>query len=247
MKSNLPTSLNRLPPHLRELLREFCFSTPADLVNFLAFLLTGVLVNHFVSRGKPLALIDGNQPGVGKTLLGQITSWLFSGAAANLIHYTRDDEELAKRLGAEIQDRSQSVILIDNAKTVAGQAISSPVLEANVLAPKINIRRLGKSELIERENSLLWALTSNQTQVSQDLITRALPIRLEYEGNPGRRRFARDPVEYARRYRIQILAELYGLVDYWNQAGRLPEAPLRILEPVHRRDSDDLWLPGTAD
>jgi hypothetical protein len=220
-----PTSANdpieRLPRHLRALLSGFCFSGPADVANTLAFALTGVLSNHFLDGGKPLALVDGNQPGVGKTLLMRSIGVVTDGGDPRLIHYTADDEELQKRICATLRPGTQSMIIVDNAKSSTGTPVSSPALEANSVAPEISLRILGVSQNYTRPNDCLWTVTMNQTRVSPDLVSRGLPIRLAYTGDPGKRKFGRaDPIRYAREHRTEILAELFGFVARWNQAGR---------------------------
>ena len=63
----------------------------------------------------------------------------------------------------------------------------------------------------------------NDTRTSPDLVSRGLPVRLHYEGDPGRRRFpGPDPIAYALEHRAEILGELAGMVVSWNQAGRPP-------------------------
>ena len=88
---------DRIPPKLRKLLDGFCFRTLADRVNAVALLLTGLLVNHFIGPGKPIWLIDGNQPGTGKTLLVRTNGMVLDGVEPRVLHYTPDDEELQKR------------------------------------------------------------------------------------------------------------------------------------------------------
>lgn len=87
-------AIERLPPHLASLLGGFCFRADADLANTLGFLLTGILINHFVVGGKPIALIDGNQPSLGKSLLIRVIGAVVDGDDPRLIHFTADDEEL---------------------------------------------------------------------------------------------------------------------------------------------------------
>jgi hypothetical protein len=217
----------RLPHHLGALLGDFCFAALADLVNAIAAMLTGLLMVLFVSVGKAVALLDGNQPGVGKTLLVRVTGIVLDGIDPELIHYTPDDEELAKRICATLRGSAQSVLLIDNAKVKAGGSVSSPVIEANSMAAKISLRILGVSANYVRPNDLLWFLTMNDTKTSPDLVSRGLPIRFTYEGNPRERDFqGRDPLAYAREHRTEILGELMGMVMLWNQAGR-PEGSRR--------------------
>ncbi|MBP3956855.1 hypothetical protein J8F10_16405 [Gemmata sp. G18] len=213
--------VERLPPHLNRLLSGFCFRDAADSANALALLITGVLVNHFVEGGKPVALIDGTQPGLGKTLLVRVIGMVLDGVDPRPIHYTPDDEELQKRICATLRPNRQSVVLIDNAKSPTGTPISSPAVEANSMAPEISLRILGVSQNYVRPNDAIWALTMNQTRVSPDLVSRGLPIRLEYIGDPARRAFGRaDPIAYARTHRPEILAELFGFVVRWTQQGR---------------------------
>ena len=82
--------------------------------------------------GKAVVLLDGNQPGLGKTLLARVIGIILDGIDPQLIHYTPDDEELAKRICATLRGSPQSVLLIDNAKVKAGGAVTSPVIEANI-------------------------------------------------------------------------------------------------------------------
>ena len=215
------TPLDRLPPLLRELLGDFCFREAADLTNYLGLLLTGLLTNHFLTVLKALALIDGNQPGVGKTLLMRVLGILLDGVDPHLIHYTPDEEEIQKRICATLRPARQSVLVIDNAKQPSGTPISSPAIEANSMAPEISLRILGVSENFVRPNDVIWSLTMNQTKVSPDLMSRGLPIRLAYDGPPESRVFTGpDPIGFARDNRLGILAELAGFVVRWNQAGR---------------------------
>lgn len=224
----LPTNMStagpardRLPPRLRELLRDFCLQADADVANVVGLMLTAILMLHFVSQGKPICLLDANQPSTGKTLLALTIGQVFDGRVPRVTSYSADDEELGKRVCATLRDNPQSQVVIDNAKVQVGTAISSPFIEANSTAPVISLRILGQSATFERPNDLLWFLTMNGTQASPDIVSRCLPIRFRYEGDPGRRDFGgRDPVEFAKQHRVEILGELAGMVVHWTQAGR---------------------------
>lgn len=215
------TALDRLPRHLRALLGGFCFCSCADVTNALAMLLTGLLANHFVEPGKGVFLIDGNQPGLGKTLLVRVAGIVLDGTDPWPISYAADDEELLKRICALLRGSLQSLVLVDNAKATTGGVISSPAIEANSMAPTVALRILGRSATIDRPNDLLWVLTMNDTRVSPDLASRGVPIRLAYEGRAENRTFpGPGPLCYARRHRLEILGELAGMVVGWDQAGR---------------------------
>jgi hypothetical protein len=214
-------AIERLPPYLGRLLGDFCFKEDADVANTVAVLITGLAVTNFITNGKPVVLLDGNQPGLGKTLLVRVIGMVLDGVDPRLIHYTVEEEELQKRICATLRGGSQSQLLIDNAKGKAETAISSPVIEANSMAAEISLRILGKSENYTRPNDVLWYITMNNTKASSDLVSRGLPIRQHYEGDPGDRDFGqRNPLRYAREHRQEILGELAGMIVRWNQRGR---------------------------
>ncbi|HKM52801.1 MAG TPA: hypothetical protein VJY33_05270, partial [Isosphaeraceae bacterium] len=93
----LATALGRLPLRLAELLGEFAWRSEADLVNAVAALLTGLLSNHFVDEPHPIVVIDGNQSGIGKTLLAQCMGRVLDGIEPARISLA-GDEELEKKL-----------------------------------------------------------------------------------------------------------------------------------------------------
>jgi hypothetical protein len=207
-------ALEGLPPHLRRLLQDFCWASDADLANAVGLLLTGLLANHFVDDAKPVVILDGNQRGVGKTLLCQVVGRVLDGVEPRRLPLVRD-EELEKKLCAAIKDGSSSVLFFDNVRT----RIESALIEANALSPVLSFRILGKNENVTRPNTFLWLITSNQASGTEDLISRAMPIRLRYEGNPRQRTFREEPLAYATRRRQEILSELAGLVLRWKEAG----------------------------
>jgi hypothetical protein len=212
---------DRLPPHLHELFRDFCFKSDADLVNAVGALLTGMLVGVFVEDGKAINLLDGNRPSLGKTLFVRAMGIILDGVDPEPIRFTDDDDELEKKICATLRGNCKSALLIDNAKVRGGGAVNSVVIETNCTAPVVSLRILGRSANFVRPNDLVWSLTMNQTRTSADLLSRSLPIRFHYDGDPDLREFdERNPREYARRYRCEILGELAGMVAHWNQLGR---------------------------
>jgi hypothetical protein len=207
-------TIDRLPPYTRGLFKEFCWGGEADLSNAVALLLTGFLANHFVDDPKPVAILDGNQRGVGKTLLVQAVGRVLDGIEPRRLPLARD-EELEKKLGAALHESRSGIFFFDNVQT----RIQSALIEANALSPVLSFRILGRSANITRPNDYLWVITSNQTSGTEDLISRGLPIRLHYEGNPRERSFITNLLDYVTRYRLEILGELAGMVLRWKQAG----------------------------
>jgi hypothetical protein len=217
--------LDRLPPGLRRLVKDFCFATPADLVAAVAMLLTGVLMNHLVAPGKPVFLVNGNQRGLGKTLLAEVVGVILDGDEPPLLHYTEDEDELGKRLGAKIKSGSlHSLLFFDNQKGLIGGRL----LESLALASRVSVRRMKCNEDISRSNDFLWIFTANSARATPDMASRGVLLQLHYEGDP-RQRFVGTGIEgealkrYARQNRTQILGELLGMVIRWRDMA-MPKA-----------------------
>ena len=207
---------------MREVFRNFCFKTPADLANAVGALLTPLVIEHVIDTGKPIGVVDGNQPGIGKTLLSRCMAAVLDGCETDMIAYTPDNEEMEKRLCSTIRSRRSSILLIDNAKRPGGGEISSPAIEANACAPEFNFRILGTSRAFRGRNIMFWLITMNDAKLGPDLVSRCLPIQLNYEGSAEKRAFdGPEPFEFALGHRPELLAELYGIVLYWLQHRRL--------------------------
>ncbi len=212
-------ALDRLPAQWRELLQDFPFESDADLVNYLSLVLTAILIDRFEDGQKPLAIFNGNQPGVGKTTLAQIIGVLADGQTPNLMNYTSDENEFTKRLSATIRDPERTVVIIDNIR-VEDRNIGSPTLESQAVSPRISVRELGQSRNIERNNDLLFLLTANGARLNPDLATRSIAINLSFEGPADRRTFRGiNPVDFARRHRAELLGEMMGMIIAWAAAG----------------------------
>lgn len=206
--------------HLDALLRDFCFKTPADRTNYIGMLLTIVLVPRFIGS-KPAVLFNGNQPELGKSILAQIIAILRDGHPTETATYNPNDEEFEKRLGAIVR-RGATTIIIDNAKARGGRTpkIESACLERCVTDPILSFRLLGFSSEIRAENSHIFCLTANSTDVSRDLVTRSAVVNMYYEGDPERRTFGiADPEGYAQEHRVELLGELIGMVERWKAGG----------------------------
>jgi hypothetical protein len=206
--------------YLDVLLKDFCFQTEGDRTNYLAVLLTAVLIPHFIGS-KPAALFNGNQPELGKSILAQIISILRDGRMAETATYNPNDEEFEKRLCAIVLGGATTII-IDNAKAKGRNArLDSACLERLLTDPILSFRLLGKSASVRAENSHIFCITANAPDISRDLVTRSVVINLFLEGSPDNRVFAiQNPEEFAREHREILLGELLGMVERWKKAGK---------------------------
>ncbi len=221
---------------LDALLKDFCFKSPADRTNYLGMLLTTILIPRFIGS-KPAVLFNGNQAGLGKSMLAQIIATLRDGRPAETVTYNPNDEEFEKRLGAVVR-RGDTTIIIDNAKTRGRSSrIESACLERSITDYFLSFRILGQTASIRVENSHIFCITANTPEVSHDLVTRSVVVNLYYEGDPKRRTFSiADPEGYATQYRVELLGELIGMVERWKAAG-MPKAN------IHSRFNKRGWGP----
>lgn len=214
----LPAAANT---HLIDkLLAGFCFRSGADRANALAALLDGPFRHHF-EGGRPIATITANQRSLGKSLLAQVIATVRGVGPAKTITYTPNDEELEKRLAAQVLG-APATIVVDNAKAEGRHGIiSSAVIERSITDPALSFRRLGANAEISLPNSVLFVLTANTPRLSPDLVSRSLPINLYHEGNPDNRNFAVEQLlDFAKQHRAAIQAELIGMIERWKTAGR---------------------------
>lgn len=213
--------MERVPPCLREILRNFPFRSDADAANIIAALITGLLATKFIRPTKPIVSVDGNQPAIGKTLLARLIGRLIGGEDPPIIKYTADDEELEKKLVATLVEQPAAAVIIDNAKSTNGAPIGSSYVESMTTSPEIRGRLLGSSTMFRRPNDLLTFITMNNTRLNSDLASRCLPVRLAFDGDASQRDFQGHDVEEAvRRLRNGALAELFGMIRYWVDCGR---------------------------
>lgn len=204
--------------HVGRLLSEFAFRSDGSRTNVIGLLL-GSLLFEVVGNG-PLGVIGANQPEVGKTLLAKVVGVIVDGVVPTTMSYRTDDDDMEKSLGAKLRLEPRT-ILIDNAKSRSARGVvSSACLERMVTDSVVTTRLLGKSMDITRTNDVVWLLSLNTPRLSTDLATRAVAVNLHFDGDPGARQFAFDPVAYALEHRAQILGELVGLVEAWKAAGR---------------------------
>ncbi len=205
--------------HLDALLRDFCWKQPADRTNYIGILLTSLLVSRFIGS-KPAALLNGNQPELGKSVLAQILAILRDGYQVTTASYNANDEEFEKRLGT-IVHQGITTIIVDNAKARGRHPkIDSACLERSITDPILSFRLLGFSQEIRSENSHIFCITANSPEVSRDLLTRCVVINLHYEGNPTKRVFSMsDPEVFVQTHRIQLLGELMNMVERWKASG----------------------------
>lgn len=210
--------------HLQKMLSGFHWASEADLVNFVALLLCGLMAHLFRGR-RPVGVVSGNKPGVGKSLLAKLCGILLDGQVQRTISYRKNDEEFEKQLATCVRSGAR-VVVVDNVRA-DGAEIRSAALERSITDEHLNFRLLGTSTAITKPNDLVFVLTVNRARLSPDLARRSLPINLSFDGDVRAHHYPiADLTDFAKGHRKEILGELVSIIKNFAMAGQpIPEEP----------------------
>lgn len=209
--------VDRLPPNIRRWVEGFHWNSAIDLINYVGVAVMMPLMPLFVDSGHPGVLFWGNKPNIGKSLAAQCLAVLKDGEQAAVTNIT-SDRELENQIASELND-GRTTLFFDNEKG----AINSPLLEGNMTSFQLGYRGMYVQSKIRRPNDILWLITTNDGEPTDDLLTRCIHIRLHYEGPPEGHRFKLEEdmlIDHVRTNRTAILAEAAGMTMRWIEAGR---------------------------
>lgn len=157
---------------LVEWLGDFPFETTADRANMLGLLLTPFI--RALVPLVPLAVIDGTGMGVGKNLLADCLSILFTGQGdAKPMPYTKDDEEHRKVITSAFREGS-SLFFFDEAHEIEGANFARAITSVTY-----QDRILGVSRMAEFPNRVTWVSMGNNVKVQGDMTRRVYRIRID--------------------------------------------------------------------
>jgi hypothetical protein len=160
---------------IREVVRDFPWQEQAHFAAYLAGLLTPLA--RFAFEGpSPLFLVDSNVRGAGKGLLLHTISHIVTGERFTVASYTRDSDELRKRI-TSLALAGDRLVLFDNLAGTFGDA----VLDAALTATSWSDRLLGANRMTRVPLSVVWFATGNNVSVGGDTARRTCHIRLESE------------------------------------------------------------------
>jgi putative DNA primase/helicase len=212
------------------LLDEFPYADKPSRTVALSALITPVVRGAFSVT--PMHAACAPAAGTGKSYLFDIAAAISTGQPCPVMAAGRDEEETEKRLGAALL-AGQSIINIDNVNGNLGGDALCQIIER----PLVEIRRLGKSELVRIECRTTVFATGNNLHFIGDMTRRVLTSMLDaYQERPELRQFKHDPVAEILTERGRYVAAVLTLVRAYIVAGRPRVVP--------RLTSFEGWLPG---
>ncbi|MFA6253478.1 MAG: bifunctional DNA primase/polymerase [Patescibacteria group bacterium] len=211
----------RVTTRIKSVLDGFSWKSVTDMVNYLGMLLTGFTIPHWPGK-HPMTAYNGNKPGVGKSTAARVVGIILEGKVPVTLTFNPNDEEFEKHLATRVS-AGDRVVNIDNAKKTSHvREVESPVLERSITDPILNYRRLGANQAISRGNDVLFNLTMNYTKLSRDLRRRSIPINLFVDKNVRDVHYPISDLEgYVLQHRLELLAELAGMVMRRIEAGKI--------------------------
>lgn len=211
---------------LKELVVDFPFLSPAHRSNWLAALLT-LVARHAIDGPVPLFLVDGNQPGIGKSLLVNLASTIAYGQVCNNGPLSDENEEVAKLL-LSIACQGYGAYCFDNLKN--GADFGCAALDAVLTGRSVSGRILGQSKVADAELDTVFFATGNRVGISKesDSFRRVAIISLQSKSeDPKSRtnfRFGCDSalLNHALSHRASLLRDCLTILQAGRNATDLP-------------------------
>jgi hypothetical protein len=203
---------------LGELLGDFPFVDPVSRAHALALLLQP-LIRLLIAGPTPLYLIEAPARGTGKGLLAEMVASVTLGLPGYVMALPRNEGEVEKRITAALL-QGHPLVLLDNVTR-----LDSAILSAVLTTTRWHGRRLGRSEIVEAPNMATWMATGNNVDLSDEMVRRLVPVRLDagVERPEERTGFQHpDLLAWVRTNRPLLLSACLSLVQVWVNAGMPP-------------------------
>ena len=212
------------PDTINPFLDVMAFASNADRTNAVAAALTVMLRNHWPGA-KPLLYATSTKSHGGKDT---VIEFACGGTLHTSLSYEKTDWALQKNFCALVhKNPGLGVVVVENVRLDAGRSnaggayIRSAFLERFLTDPNPALFSTGTGDPRPRKNDFVLAMSTNFGRVSDDLMNRALPIRLEPVGDVARRHspIGNPRLEYLPANRERIEAELRGMIERWKVEG----------------------------
>ena len=206
----------------QEVLAGFPFAEPSDRAAALSALLTALI--RPALRTAPMHTFDAPHPGSGKSLLADVVALVATGNTAKVMSFTRDPEEMRKRV-LSVLLQGAAVVNLDNLEEpLQGAALCSALSQTSY-----SDRLLQYSRTISVSTCCTWLATGNNLQVIGDITRRCIPCRLDAQcEHPEEREFKRDLYDWIPRHRSQLVTAGLTILRAYLAAGK-PKQPMKAL------------------
>jgi len=202
-------------------LDEMNFSTEADRANLVAALLTTLLRNHWPG-GKPIVLVTANKSHAGKDTC---LDFVASGCRKVSISYELQDWALQSNFSDLMNKSGGDLIVIENAKLGARERVIQSAFIERITTDPNPVFQTPKSRNLDGQpvrNEFVVGISTNDGQVGEDILNRAMVIHLDKSGDIDVRssKIGNPRQEYLPSYKNEITAEARGMIKRWVDDGK---------------------------
>lgn len=208
------------PETVRKFLDAMDFASEADATNAVAGALTVLLRNRWPGA-KPWFPVTANRSHAGK---GTVVAFMAGESPTETVTYEGTDWAFQKAVVAQLRARPDTGVLnVDNIRLDRdGAVVRSAFLERMLHEADPTFYSPGAGRPYRLRSHFVVTATVNEGRFSEDLLNRAVPIRLQATGDLSKRASAiGDPKgEFLPQNRERIAGELRGMIERWTAAGR---------------------------
>ena len=210
--------ISRDTQYVDRFLDQMDFDDGASRTNLIAAALT-VQLRHLWPGGKPVVLLTATQSHSGKDTCGRFA---IGTVPYETISYTATNWAFEMSLTRVLRSHTNpGCVVVENARLDRREKqIASACLERILTEPFPNLFS-SKGDSVKRINNIVFFISTNHGQVSEDLLNRSLHVHLKPRGDlTDRTSPIGNPLhEFLPKYRHQIAAELRGMIENWKEAG----------------------------
>jgi hypothetical protein len=210
---------------VRDWLSDFPFVADHDLAHAVGFLVTPI-VRLLIDGAVPMTVFDAPTPGTGKSLLMEVLARVGAAYPVHPAALAQNDEERRKSLVAHLSTGAP-VVLLDN---VTGRLDDNTLAGILTAWPRYSDRRMGGQSLVQVPASAVWAMSSNNAQMSADIARRSVVVRLDAKRErPETRSGFRhaDLRGYTSQAAPRLRAAVLAMAEHWIAMG-CPDGPGRL-------------------
>jgi hypothetical protein len=208
---------------LDDALVDFPFVEQADRAHAVALMLLP-FVRDMIRGATPLHDIEAPSPGSGKGYLMKVCLMPGVGGRQTVFGAPSTNDEWEKRLMSFLQNSPQALV-VDN----VNEKITSGFLCTSLTEPEVSGRRLGVTHQMTVPVRCVWVMTANNPKFSDEVIERAIRIRLDPKMERPRDRtgFKHDDIQrWVYDHRGELVHACCTLIQAWVVAGA-PRTGLR--------------------
>lgn len=209
--------VGRAVAFLRDALSGFPFRDEASFAHAIGYGLL-LICGSAIREPCPFHVVVAPTPATGKTLLLRALTIMITGQEPHLMAVPSGDDEMEKSL-ISVLIKAPSAVIMDNLSRYLSSGSLASVLTSRVYSGRF----LGKSQVLDLPNRIVWSLTGNGIQMSKELVRRSVTVSLDAGmEDPETRGGFRYPdlVGFVLANRRRLLAAFLTLVQHWINEGR---------------------------